>query len=68
MSKNDEFFIEKHENGYAAVRPNAQRASAVEGTQKAAIARAFEISSTATVHVARVRHTSAGHPDQFRKL
>lgn len=64
----NEFFIEKRPDGtFAVERPNSQRASAIENTQKAAIDRAQQIDSKATIHVARVRHTSKGHPDQFRK-
>jgi uncharacterized protein YdaT len=65
----NEFFIEKRPDGtFAVERPNSKRASAIEETQKEAIARAEEIDSKATIHVARVRHTGKGHPDQFRKL
>ncbi len=66
MSKN-EIFIEKHENGFAVLRPNADRASAVCPTQAEAIQRAAEIAPTAEILVERVRHTDVGHPDQWRK-
>jgi hypothetical protein len=67
MSKNSEFFIEKRRDGsFAVERPNSQRASAIEETQKAAIGRAKQIDPNATVHVARVKHTSKGKPDQWR--
>lgn len=66
MSKN-EIFIEKHDNGYAVLKPNAERASAVCPTQAQAIERAAEIAPTAEILVERVRHTEAGHPDKWRK-
>ncbi|HZR03163.1 MAG TPA: DUF2188 domain-containing protein [Burkholderiales bacterium] len=66
MSKN--IFIERRDQGdYAVRRPSSKRASAVESTQAAAIERAKEISPNSTVHVERVRNTSAGHPDKWRK-
>jgi hypothetical protein len=68
MSK-DEFFIEKRPQGdFAVRRPNSERASAVESTQKDAIARAKGMNPDATIHVERVRNTDVGHPDKWRKL
>ena len=66
--KQNAIYVEPHANGYAVERPNAKRVSAVEPTQQKAIERAQEIAPTAAVHVARVRHTDKGHPDQYRKL
>jgi hypothetical protein len=65
MSKN--LYIEKHPDGYAVMRPNAERASAVEPTQAEAIQRAREIQPGVAPDVERVRHTSRGKPDQWRK-
>ena len=62
-------YVEKRPEGdYAVRRPNAVRVSAVEPTQKEAIARAKEIAPGARPHVERVRHTTRGKPDQWRKV
>lgn len=62
----NEFFIERREDGkYKVLRPGADRASAIEDTQAAAIARAKEIDPNATIHVERVRDVGAG-PDKWR--
>jgi hypothetical protein len=61
------FFIEPRPNGFAVLRPGAKRASAIEPTQKAAERRALEIDPRAGLDVSRVRHTTRGRPDQFRK-
>ncbi len=67
MSKNS-LFVEKREQGDFAVRkPGSQRASAVAPTQAEAIERAHELNPDAAVHIERVRHTSVGKPDQWRK-
>jgi hypothetical protein len=60
-------FVEQHPNGYGVLRPNAERASAVCDTQEEAIKRAAAIAPNASILVERVRHTSVGHPDQWRK-
>lgn len=63
---NDKFFIERRDDGkYKVLRPNAERASAVTNTQAEAIARAKEISPSATVHVERVRNVGPGR-DKWR--
>jgi len=49
------------------VKPDAERASAVLPTQAKAIERAKEISPNTRPDVERVRHTSVGKPDQWRK-
>jgi hypothetical protein len=68
MSKESEYFIEKRGQGDFAVRkPNSERASAVEPTQKAAIERAKEMNPNATRHIERVRNVATGHPDKWRK-
>jgi hypothetical protein len=68
MAGKNAVFVEKHPNGYAVLRPNAERASAVLPTQAQAIQRAAEIAPGAAIHVERVRHTEAGGPDKWRKL
>jgi hypothetical protein len=66
--KNKQFYIEQRPDGnYAASRGGAQRASAIEPTQAKAIERAQEIDPIAAIHVERVRNTSRGEPDQWRK-
>jgi hypothetical protein len=67
MSKN-EFFIEQRADGnYAIRRPGSERASAVTPTQSEAIERAQEMDREATIHVERVRNTSVGGRDKWRK-
>ena len=64
----DKLFIERRPEGdYAVRRPNSERASAVAPTQAGAIKLAHQIEPEATVLVERVRHTSGGHPDKWRK-
>jgi len=66
--KQNRLFIEKRDQGdYAVRRPNAKRASAVELTQAKAEKRAREIDPTAVILPARVKNTSKGKPDQWRK-
>ena len=66
MSNN--VYVEKRPDGtYAVLKPDAQRASAIAPTQQEAIQRARQISPDATIQVERVRHTSVGKPDKWRK-
>jgi uncharacterized protein YdaT len=51
MSKLDKLFIEQHQRGWAVKQENAERASAVKGTQAEAIARAEEINPNAELHI-----------------
>lgn len=69
MARNhDQIYIERRDSGdYAVRRGGADRASAIERTQKEAIERAREIAPDAPIHVERVRHTDVGHPDKWRK-
>lgn len=63
-----EVYVEQREQGdYAIRRPGADRASAVEPTQREAIERAREIAPDAAVHVERVRNGSGGTRDKWRK-
>ena len=65
---NDRLFVEQREQGdYAVRRANAGRASAVLPTQAEAIERARELNPNAQPLVERVRRTSIGKPDQWRK-
>lgn len=61
-------FVERRPEGdYAIRRPNSQRASDVAPTQAGAIGRARELNPGGPVLVERVRHTSVGKPDKWRK-
>jgi len=66
MSKN--IYIERRPQGdYAIRQPGSKRASDVKPTQAQAIERAKEINPGASVHVERVRQTTEGSPDKWRK-
>ena len=61
-------YVERRPDGdYAVRRGDSQRASAVEPTQAKAIKRARELNPGISPHVERVRGTSKGAPDQWRK-
>lgn len=61
-------YVEQRPQGdYAVRRPNSERASDVLPTQSEAIQRARELNNGVAPHVERVRHTSKGKPDQWRK-
>jgi Uncharacterized protein conserved in bacteria (DUF2188) len=63
-----QIYIERRSGGdYAVRRGGAERASAIESTQREAIQRARDIDPKAPVHVERVRNTDVGHPDKWRK-
>ena len=62
------FFIERRDEGdYAVRRPNSERASGIGQTQQEAIEIARRVNPDATLHVERVRETSRGTPDKWRK-
>lgn len=66
MSK--KLYIERRDQGdYAVRRSNSQRASDVLPTQIEAIERARELNPGHSPDVERVRRTSVGKPDQWRK-
>jgi len=69
MSKPDKrIYIERRAEGdYAVRRAGADRASAIEPTQKEAIDRAREMNPGVAPHVERVRDTEAGGRDKWRK-
>jgi hypothetical protein len=63
-----EVYIERRPDGeYAIRRPGSERASAVEETQADAIDRAREIAPNSAILVERVRNTSRGNRDKWRK-
>lgn len=65
----DQFYVERRDAGdYAVRRGGADRASAVEPTQREAIERAKQINPSAPIHVERVRDTDVGGRDKWRKL
>lgn len=64
----DTFYIEQRPDGrYNVSKPNADRASAVTGTQAKAIARAKQMNPDAAIHVERVRDVGPGR-DKWRKI
>lgn len=64
----ERLFIEQREEGdYAVRRPNSERASAVAETQKEAIQIARRMNPNVAPHVERVRDTSKGGRDKWRK-
>lgn len=64
----DNLFIERRDQGdYAVRKPGSDRASAIEPTQKEAIERARDLNPDAAIHVERVRNTTGGSPDKWRK-
>jgi len=67
MGKGNIFVERRAVKEYAVVKPGADRASAILPTQAKAIERAKEISPNTRPDVERVRHTSVGKPDQWRK-
>lgn len=65
---NDQFYVERRDEGdYAVRRGGADRASAVEPTQREAIERAKQMNPSAPIHVERVRDTNVGVRDKWRK-
>ena len=65
---NDRLFVEQRPEGdYAVRKPNSGRASAVLPTQAEAIEKARQMNPKTAPLVERVRHTSVGKPDQWRK-
>lgn len=61
-------FVERRPQGdYAVRKAGSQRASTVEQTQSAAVEQARCMNSGSTILVERVRSTSGGKPDKWRK-
>lgn len=67
MSKKQLFVEQRPQGDYAVRKPNAARASAVAPTQAEAIEIARTMNPGHSPSVERVRHTSVGKPDQWRK-
>ena len=67
MGKGNLFVERRSEGDYAVRKPGSERASAVAPTQAAAIERARQLNPDAAVHVERVRNTTGGNPDKWRK-
>lgn len=64
----DKVFVERRDEGdYAVRKPNSQRASVVAPTQAEAIEQARRINPGGPVLVERVRNTTVGKPDKWRK-
>ena len=65
---NKKIYIERRDQGdYAVKKAGAERASAVASTQKEAIEIARSMNPGVAPHVERVRNTSAGSRDKWRK-
>jgi hypothetical protein len=61
-------FVERRPEGdYAVRKGNSERASAVLPTQAEAIAKARELNNGEAPLVERVRNTTGGKPDKWRK-
>ena len=68
MAEKKELYVERLPQGdYAVRRPNSKKASTVKDTQAEAIESARQLEPAAAIHVERVRHTSKGKPDKWRK-
>jgi hypothetical protein len=67
MSNKDLFVEQRKQGDYAVRRANSERASVVVDTQAKAIEKAYRMEPNATVLVERVRHTSVGNRDKWRK-
>ena len=67
-TKDEQLFVERRPQGdYAVKKPNAERASAVLPTQAEAIEKARQLNPERTPLVERVRNTSTGGRDKWRK-
>jgi hypothetical protein len=65
---NNRLFVEQRPQGdYAVRKPGSDRASAILPTQEEAIGRARELNPQIAPLVERVRRTSVGKPDHWRK-
>ncbi|MFP5276795.1 MAG: DUF2188 domain-containing protein [Acidobacteriota bacterium] len=68
MKGKERLFVEQRPQGdYAVRKPKSDRASAVSRTQAEAIERARELNPGTSPLVERVRNTSSGSPDKWRK-
>lgn len=67
MAKNRLFVERRPQGDYAVRKGGSERASAVRDTQKEAIERAWELNPEVAPLVERVRNTSVGGRDKWRK-
>jgi pyridoxine/pyridoxamine 5'-phosphate oxidase len=67
MSNSLLFVEQRAQKDFAVRRANSERVSAVASTQAEAIAIARRMNPSEAPLVERVRHTSKGKPDQWRK-
>jgi hypothetical protein len=68
MGSNKHYFIEQTPSGeYATRARGAERASAISSTQREAIERAKDFNPNGRPDVERVRNTSTGTRDKWRK-
>jgi hypothetical protein len=67
VGKGNVYVERRPQADYAVRREGSDRASAVTSTQAKAIERAQQIAPNTKPVVERVRHTSRGKPDQWRK-
>ena len=67
MRKSHVYIEQRTQKDFAVRREGSERASAVAPTQAGANALAREMFPDVDPNVERVRHTSAGKPDQWRK-
>jgi hypothetical protein len=69
MAEKKVLYVERRpqEGDFAVRRPGSERASVVQPTQAEAIDSARKLEPNAAIHVERVRHTSKGNPDKWRK-
>lgn len=68
MSQRERLFVERREQGdYSVRKPDSERASDVLPTQAEAIDRARELNPGKAPLVERVRYTTGGKPDRWRK-
>lgn len=64
-----QLYIVKREQGdYAIRKPGSERASAIMPTSALAVRRAHEIDPSAAIYVERVRDTSVGGRDRWRRV
>ena len=67
MNKGNLFVERRPQGDYAVRKPDSAKASAIAPTQEKAIKEARRIGPNAAIHVERVRHTTGGNPDKWRK-
>jgi uncharacterized protein YdaT len=67
MANKGQFIERRNEGDYAIRQDGSKRASDVQPTQREAIERAKEMRPNAPIHVERVRDTSGGNRDKWRK-